>query len=259
MNTPTMKIKEIKDFIYKIRYPIMLVLVLLVLEIIDNFSGSYLHRWGNYPREISGLVGIVTSHFIHNTWGHLASNFLPMLVLTSILVLFYPKVAGQSFISILLGTGIMVWLFARPSYHIGASGMVYGLISFIFWLGIFKKNPKSIVLSLIILMVYFGSAQGLFPGEERVSWESHLFGALIGLVVAFIFRGVIEQDELDYSKLPSWAHDIKEKTFFLPRDIFEKTKQQRYEEHLEALRREQEERERMMYNYIYKPDKPDAS
>ncbi len=248
-----MNLKEIYAFFYKIRYPLLLVLLLLVIEVLDSFSGSYLHYWGNYPREIFGIPGIVTSHFIHSTWGHLASNFLPMLLLTSVLVLFYPKVAGQAFVSILLGTGIMVWLFARPSYHIGASGMVYGLVSFIFWLGVFKKNAKSIVLSLIVLMLYFGSAEGLFPGEERVSWESHLFGAMVGWVVAFVFRSVVEDDELAYKRRPSWADDINEKSFFLPRDIFEKTKQQRHQEQLEQQRLDQEERERMLYNYIYKP------
>lgn len=249
-----MKTNEIRAFIYKIRYPLMLVFLLIFLEIFDSFSGSYLHRWGNFPRELSGIPGIVTSHFIHSTWGHLASNSLPILVLTSILVLFYPKVAGQSFVTILLGTGIMVWLFARPSYHIGASGMVYGLISFIFWLGLFKRNTKSIVLSLIVLIVYSGSAQGLFPSEEGVSWESHLFGALIGWVVAFIFRGVVEEDEKALYSPPSWANEPNILNYFLPRDVFEKTKKQRHEEYLEALRREQEEREKLIYNYIFKTD-----
>ncbi len=256
--------KEIWEFVLKIRYPILLVIVLGLLELIDSFSGSYLHQWGNYPRAIDGLIGILTSHFIHSTWGHLASNALPILVLTSILVIFYPRVAGQAFFSIMLGTGVMVWLFARPSYHIGASGMVYGLISFIFWLGIFKKNPKSIVISLIVLILYSGSVEGLFPSEEGVSWESHLFGALVGMTVAFVLKGVIENDELKYKISPTWANENSLKELFLPQDIFEKTKKQRHEEQLEIIRRQQleqleilkqQQHEQSPFNYFFVENK----
>ena len=254
-----MNSKEVMAFIYKIRYPLSLVLFLIAVKITDDFSGSYIYRWGNFPREWSGIPGILTSHFIHGSWGHLASNLIPVCVLTSVLVLFYPKVAGQSFFTIMMGTGVMVWLFARPSYHIGASGIVYGLISFIFWLGIFKKNKKSVVLSLIILILYSGSAEGLFPAERGVSWEIHLFGALVGWVVAFVFRGVVEEDEKEYDTPPSWAHEPRVVSYFLPRDVFEKTKKQRHEEYLEAQRLEREAREKAIFHYIYRPENPPSS
>lgn len=254
-----MNSKEIIAFIYKIRYPLSLVLFLVVVKIWDNFSGFDMYLWGNFPREWSGLPGIVTSHFIHGSWRHLASNLIPVSILTSVLVLFYPKVAGQAFYTIMIGTGVMVWLFARPSYHVGASGIVYGLISFIFWIGIFKKNKKSIVLSLIVLILYSGSAEGLFPAEPGVSWESHLFGAMVGWVVAFVFRSVVEEDEKVYHDLPSWAHEPNDLSFFLPRDVFEKTKKQRHEEYLEAVRLENEEREMIIYQYIYTRDDKSSS
>jgi membrane associated rhomboid family serine protease len=229
--------KDFYHFIYQIRYPILLLLILWVVEVIDVYFNLGLSVLGIYPREWTSLPGIFTSPFIHSNWGHVASNSIPILSLTTIMVLFYRKVAYQSFVTIMLGTGLMVWLFARPSYHIGASGMVYGLISFIFWTGIFKKNPKSIILSLIVLTLYSGSVASLFPNvEENISWESHLFGALVGLVVSFVFKSVIEDDEAQYKAPPSWANDNQEKQFFLPRDIFEKTRYQRYLEFLEAER-----------------------
>ena len=95
------------------------------LEILDTIFSLDLKYLGILPRETSGLKGIFTSPFIHSDWGHLLSNTSPMLVLTSIMVLFYRKVAVNAFIVIMIGTGIMVWLFARDSFHIGASGVVY--------------------------------------------------------------------------------------------------------------------------------------
>ncbi len=229
--------QDFYKFIYHIRHPLFFLLILWLVEVADVYFSLGLTVLGIYPREWSGLLGIFTSPFVHSTWGHLASNSFPILSLTSIMVLFYRKVAYQSFASVMVGTGLMVWLFARPSYHIGASGLVYGLIAFIFWTGIFKKNPKSIILSLIILTLYAGSIEGIFPNvAENISWESHLFGALVGLVVAFVFKSVIEEDEMQYHAPPSWAYENQIKQFFLPRDTFEKTKYQRYLDYLEAER-----------------------
>jgi len=228
--------KEIFSFLYKIRFPILLLILLWLIEAVDNMLGLNLHVLGIYPREWSGFPGIFTSPFIHSTWGHLASNSLPLLILTSIMVIFYSKVATQSFISIMIGTGIMVWLFARPSYHIGASGVVYGLVAFVFWTGVFKKNMKSIVLALIVLTLYSGSVESMFPNvEKNISWESHLFGAMIGLVTAFVFKNVIEDDEKHYYTSP-WESDNTTKQYFLARNTFEKSKIQRYYEYLEAER-----------------------
>lgn len=229
--------KEIKSFIFNIRYPILLLVVMWMTKLADNTWHLGLSVLGIYPRELSSLPGILITPFIHGSWGHLASNSLPLLTLSTILVIFYKKVASQVFMFIILGSGILIWLFARPSYHIGASGLVYGLISFIFFTGIFKKNAKSVILSLIVLTLYSGSVESLFPNvAENISWESHLFGAIVGLVTAFVFRNVIEADEEQYHQAPSWANDHSEKQYFLSRDVFEKTKLQRYYEYIEAER-----------------------
>lgn len=230
------------QFIHKILYPLIFTAVLWLIEALDFFLNLGLSVYGIFPRTLKGLLGIVTGPFIHSDWGHLASNTLPILTLTTILVLFYKRVALEVIISIGLLTGLLVWLFARPAYHIGASGLVYGLISYIFWTGIFKKNPKSIVLSLIVLTLYSGSVTTMFPDTERhISWESHLFGAIVGLITAFFFKTVVEEDEKQYLESP-WANSVDERTYFLPRDIFEKTRLQRYYEYLEAEQKRMDER-----------------
>lgn len=236
--------KEILAFITKIRLPIFLVVIIWVIEALDYYFKMDFKSFGIYPREWSGLIGILTSPFVHSNWGHLLSNTSPLLVLTSIMVIFYRKVAVHAFTTITIGTGLLVWLFARESFHIGASGVVYGLAAFVMGTGIFKKNLKSIILSLIALTLYSGMFTNMFPNAEpTISWESHLFGGMVGFVTSFLFKSVIEEDEKEYLASP-WVNDNYEKQYFLPRDSFEKTKMQRYYEYLEA-ERQRIEKERL--------------
>lgn len=218
--------------------PIFLVLLLWAIEASKHIFGLSLQEFGIFPRALDGVFGIFTSPFVHGSWGHLASNTVPLLALTSMMVSFYPRAAKQSLVMIMTGTGIMVWIFARPAYHIGASGVIYGLVAFLFWTGVFKKNVKSTVLALIVLTLYAGSVESMFPGvEKNISWESHLFGAIAGLITAFMLKGVVEDDEKEQN-LPSWHGDTHEKQYFLPRDVFEKTRLERYYEY---VRQQQEE------------------
>jgi prepilin signal peptidase PulO-like enzyme (type II secretory pathway) len=161
------------------------------------------------------------------------------------MAVFYPRVAFNAFVSIMIMTGLAVWLYGRDAYHIGASGVIYGLVSFIFWTGIFKKNPKSIVLALLVLSLYAGMFEAIFPNIDKdISWESHLAGAIAGILIAFVLKNVMEEDESKFQHDP-WKNDDKSRQFFLPRDIFEKTKHERY---LEWLQGEQE-RQRMIEMY----------
>ncbi len=229
--------KDFKQLIYKIRYPLLLLAIIWIITPLNLIFDLGLTKLGIFPRDPVYLLAVFTGPLIHGSLGHLASNSLPILTLTSILVLFYPKVAFKVFISITIGTGLMVWLWARPSYHVGISGVIYGLIAFIFWIGIFRKNLKTIVLAFVVLILYSGSVASIFPNvEENISWESHLFGGIFGILVAFAFRKTVEEDEQQYSIPPSWANEPDIKQYFLPRDAFEKTKMQRYYEYLEAER-----------------------
>jgi membrane associated rhomboid family serine protease len=149
-----------------------------------------LGRLGILPRTLRGLIGILTSPMIHGDMYHLISNTVPLLVLGIALYYFYNRIAVEVFVWIYLVTGLWVWLFARDAYHIGASGLVYGMASFLFFSGIIRRNGRLLTVTLIVLFLYGSMVYGLFPNpmEPRVSWESHALGALCGLSLAIYFR-----------------------------------------------------------------------
>lgn len=224
----------------QIKIPLGFVLLIWGIEIYEEVSGSWLGRYGIYPRDGGGLLGIITAPLIHNDWEHLFSNSAPLLVLGSVMAIFYKRVANISFLLIYLLSGFGVWLFARPSYHIGASGVVYGLISWVLWTGIFRRNIKSVVLALITVVLYAGYEQGLLPNEEGISFESHLSGAIVGIICAFAFKNHKEKDEKERDP---WANEDKSTQAWLAPDTFEKTKaQRRYEAWLAQQKALEEQR-----------------
>ena len=214
------------EFLQKLILPTSVVALMWLVKIYEVIRGVKLTRWGIFPRDWDGIFGILGAPFIHSDWQHLMSNSLPMFMLLSMVMVFYRKVAIPSLVIITLFTGFIVWLFARESYHVGASGVVYGLVSFLAWTGIFRRNLKSIVLALVILVMYGGYFHGIVPNKEGVSWESHLFGGIVGIFTAFLFKDVREDDEED--RPDPWTESNETEEYFLPRDAFEMTKEERY-------------------------------
>lgn len=144
---------------------------------------------GIIPRTWKGLVGIATSPFIHGNIVHLTSNTLPLLFLGTALYYFYHRIAPKVFLTAYFLTGVAVWLFARPSStHIGASGVIYALASFLVFYGIFKRDFQSLLISGVVIFFYGSLIWGVLPNNPDVSWESHLSGGLVGLACAFWFR-----------------------------------------------------------------------
>lgn len=209
-------------------FPTGIVVLMWLVKIFEVTNGNKLTRWGIFPRDLDGVIGIVTAPFIHSDWQHLMSNSLPMFMLMGIVMVFYKRVAIPSIIIITIFTGFTVWLFARESYHVGASGVVYGLVSFLAWTGVFRRNLKSIILSLVILVMYSGYFHGIVPNKEGVSWESHLFGGMVGIFTAFLFKNVKEDDEAE--RPDPWADERGKEEYFLPRDAFAFTKEERYQQ-----------------------------
>lgn len=182
-----------------------------------------------FPRELNQWYGIFTGHYIHGSWTHLASNIPPLLVTITMIFYFYRSIGWAVYSLIWLLTGFSVFMFARQYSHVGASGLVYGFISFIFFSGIFRRNTKSIILMIIIVIMYSGFSAGFLPTDSKVSWESHIFGALAGAWTAFIFRNYRERDEKE--EIPEWkGQDRTPKDYYLARDTFDKTIAQRREE-----------------------------
>jgi len=163
-----------------------LVLSLWLIEAVEYLLDADFRELGIYPRTLKGSIGIITSPLIHDDLYHLSSNSFPLLFLgVSILTVMY------------LGTGVLVWIGAREAFHIGASGLVYAMIGFLLFGGVFRKDPQSMAISLAFLFLYGGVLQGVFPDavKNNVSWESHLIGLLVGFVCAFYYRNNSETDQ----------------------------------------------------------------
>ncbi len=145
-------------------------------------------RFGVYPRDVGGASGILTGPLIHGSFYHLMANTPPLLVLGSILIYGYPRAAPILWPVLYLGSGLGIWLFARESFHIGASGLTHGILFFVFVIGILRRDRPAIALSLVVFFLYGGMIWGVLPQKPGISFESHLFGALIGVVMAFLLR-----------------------------------------------------------------------
>ena len=168
--------------------PLRIVFLMFVVYTIESYLNLDFGFLGIYPLSLQGMIGIFTAPFIHGSPSHILSNTLPLLILGGILFYFYPEISNRVFLQCFFFTNILVWMFGRPFYHIGASGLVYGLAFFLISFGFFRRNIRSIVISAGVIMLYGGLVYTVFPLDERVSYESHLFGAITGLVTAFTLR-----------------------------------------------------------------------
>lgn len=165
-----------------------LLIIIWLVKIFELSSGISFVHFGVLPRNISGLIGIVLFPFIHSGFEHLISNSFPILLLVTAIFYFYPTSSLKVLIIIYFLSGALLWIIGRESYHIGASAVVYGLVTFVFFSGIIRWDRRSIVLSLLVTFLYGGFTWGVLPIDESVSWEGHLSGALVGLLCAIIFR-----------------------------------------------------------------------
>jgi membrane associated rhomboid family serine protease len=154
-------------------------------------SGYGLGQLGLFPRSVSGMKGLLFAPLLHGDWEHLFSNTLPLLALGWGLFYFYRKVAVFVFLIIYFIPNVLVWAFARPSYHIGASGIVYGLALFLFTGGLLRKNAGLMALSLLIALFYGSLIWGVLPVENGISWEAHLAGGVVGFICALLFKNYL--------------------------------------------------------------------
>ncbi len=200
-----------------------------------------IRAWGIFPRATWSLHDIFTAPLTHGDIYHLISNTFPLFVSMGIIFYFYRRVAWQAFLSIYVLTGIAMWAFAdlffgeTKSVHIGASGVIYGLVAFIFWTGIFRRNFRSVILALVVLFLFQGMFAGISPAleAEQISWEGHLLGALSGILVAWLLRRKVEPDEAPSRY--SYEDDLDVRTTpFLDSDTFDRTRQERKRDALDS-------------------------
>ena len=172
-------------------YPLSFVLLIWVVYWFELRFGFRFNDMGIYPRTFSGLRGILFSPFIHGSLEHLCHNSTPLLILSTALFYFYRALAWRVLVLGLLFSGFLTWLIGSPAFHIGASGLIYVLMSFMLFKGILSKNHHLTALSLLVVFLYGSMLWYVFPVKENMSWEGHLSGLLVGLVFAFVFRTAI--------------------------------------------------------------------
>lgn len=190
-NRPSMSKEAEKQHLYlSIFMPLVFIVLMWIVKLFEYVTTIDLSNYGLLPKHISGLKGIIFSPFIHGDWQHLISNTVPFFVLSFLMIFNYRKVAFKSFMFIYIFGGLLLWLTGRENYHIGASGLVYGMAFFLFFSGIFRKNIQSIALSLLVVFIYGSIVWGMFPIDMTKSWEGHLMGAACGFITAFYYRKV---------------------------------------------------------------------
>lgn len=178
-----------KKLLLNMIIPGIFVFLMWLVKIIEVLFDIDLSRFGIYPLTIQGLPGILFSPFVHADFNHLFNNSIPLFFLSIALFYFYSEVALKVFIWTYFLTGLLVWIAGRAAWHIGASGLIYGLASFLFFSGIIRRYFRLIALSLLIVFLYGSMVWGLFPGVyKNVSWESHMLGFFSGVVLAVSYR-----------------------------------------------------------------------
>ena len=178
-----------KKMLLSMFIPGVFVFVMWLVKIIEILFNLDLSNLGIYPLTVKGLKGIIFSPFIHSDFNHLFSNSLPLFFLGTALFYFYNEIAIKVSLWSYFLTGFFVWLAGRDAWHIGASGLIYGLASFLFFSGIIRKYFRLVALSLLIVFLYGSMVWGIFPDIYRnVSWESHMLGFISGIILAVRYR-----------------------------------------------------------------------
>ena len=227
-----------------IGYPIYFVLIIWIVFWVEVRFGYNFNSFGIYPRTLAGLRGIVFSPFIHGNIEHLYHNSIPLFVLSVTVFYFYRNIAWKIIFYGILLSGFLTWCIGRPSNHIGASGLIYVLMSFTLFKGIFTKHFRLIAVSLLIIFLYGSMIWYVFPIKPEMSWEGHLSGLIVGLFFALFFRKSIakpkryawEKDDYNEDNDPFLKHFDENGNF------------------IENIESEAEE-EQPKINYTYKKDK----
>ncbi len=177
--------------IISIFYPTIIVFIMWLIKLFEIFMGIDLGIYGLYPQTLYGAIGIITSPFLHSDISHLLSNTFPFILLMGGIFSYYKKDVWKIFFLIYFLSGFWTWIIARPAYHIGASGLVYGMAFFLILSAFFRKEKGIMAFALLIFFLYGSIIWGFFPQffpQKNISWEGHLMGAVAGIIVAFYYK-----------------------------------------------------------------------
>ena len=232
-----------------IGFPILFILIIWFVFWFEVRFGYSFNHFGVYPRTLIGLRGVIFSPFIHSNIEHLYHNTIPLFVLSVALFYFYRAISWKVIFYGILLSGFLTWCIGRPSNHIGASGLIYVLMSFTLFKGIFARHFRLIALSLLIVFLYGSMIWYVFPIKAEISWEGHLSGLIVGFLFALYFKKSIakpkkyawEKDDFNEDNDPFLKHFDEEGNF------------------IETIENKSldEEDENLKITYIYKQTKKD--
>ena len=179
---------SIKLLIRQVAPSLIFVALIIFIKILEEYFQLSLEKYGVFPRSIEGILGIITSPYIHGDWKHVFNNSVPLLVLGTSLRYFYKDISKEVFFWSWFISGLWLWAIGRPSFHIGASGIVYALAAFLFFSGLIRKHTRLMAVSFVVVFLYGSMVWGIFPIKEHISWEGHSSGGLAGIILAWWFR-----------------------------------------------------------------------
>jgi membrane associated rhomboid family serine protease len=237
-------------------YPTLILMVIWFSYLADYLTEFNATKLGVLPRTLEGVKGIVFMPFVHapKDFNHIINNSLPFLLLSSAVIYFYREIALKVIVLAWLFSGFGVWFFAvnHGSYHIGVSGVIYALASFVFVSGVLRKFLPLQAMALFVSFLYGGMIWGLFPTNERISWEGHLSGFIIGALLAYFYRKQGPQ-------VPKYQFEIEKELGIPPPDLegeyWAKVRAIEEQQRLQEQAEKQTSSQGFQVVYDYKPDK----
>jgi membrane associated rhomboid family serine protease len=193
----------------KFRFLIIPGAFVILLWLVFGFDYLFeldLGRFAVEPRTWNGLLGVLFFPVLHGGLDHIVANSTSILVLLAATRYIFPKIFLHVFAISYILPGILTWIIGRPALHLGASGMIYALVVFLFISGVIRVNRYLLAISLLVVFVYGSLFWGLFPLEQGISWEGHLSGAFTGFLLGVLYRKIDPTDEVIEHE-PDWGED----------------------------------------------------
>jgi len=211
------------NFGLALKIALLFLAILWLIFLLDWLLGLGLTRFGLRPGSLPGLIGVITAPLLHGNLEHILSNSMPLFISLTAILYLYPNSSIRVIPLIWLGSGLLAWLIGRPSLHFGASGFIYGLLAYVFFSGILRRDVRSISVSLLVAFLYGSMIWGVLPIRPYISWELHLSGGIIGVLLAIIYRKwdrvpVVRYDWEDNDTPPEWYPDEGRKDLDMPDD-----------------------------------------